>query len=155
MSAPLPKTKLGLTVAALAVMATAAAAQAPVLTSREDVAVCLCLGQAVASRQTAMIARRGEYEAAQREVARLQADADAARPAVDVNNQAAVDAFRERVLKLDQTRVRMQDEALPAYQAAVTGYNQRVGEFSQRCAGRAMDPAVQAQVRQTLVCQLQ
>lgn len=156
MSAPFSAvSKLAPLIAALGCLATAASAQTPVLTSREDIAVCLCLNQSVASRLTTLDARRGEYEAAQQEVARLQAEIDAARPTVDVNNPAAIDAFRARVIQVDQARLRMQDTALPAYQSAVTAYNQRVEEFSQRCAGRAMDPAVEAQVRQSLVCQLQ
>ncbi len=147
--------KLAPLAAGLCCLAAAALAQTPVLTSRDDVAVCLCLNQSVASRSGALGQRRADYEHAQQEVTHLQGEVDAQRPTVDINNPAAIDAFRAKVLQLDKLRQSMQDTALPAYQSAVAAYNQRVEEFSQRCAGRAMDPGVEAQVRQTLVCQLQ
>jgi hypothetical protein len=123
-----------------------AAGQVPVIRDRDGVAVCVCLGRSVDEKLREMNARRALYDQARANVARLEADLESARKNVDVNDPAAVTAFRENVLAFDAARQRTQDNALPDYA--------RAGEYARRCAGKALDPAMKADIERNLVCRL-
>jgi hypothetical protein len=128
--------------------------RSPVLTSPYEVSACLCLERDIAARLQDMSARRAAYEALTSRMNDLQADLDRRRKVINVNDPAQVDDFRRRLDELDALQAEQTGSTLPAYQAAVAAYNQRVAQFTERCAGRALDQNVVNQLRANLVCQL-
>lgn len=133
---------------------TPSAPSTPVLTSPYDVSTCLCLERDVASRLQEMSGRRTAYEALTSQITELQADLDRRRKAINVNDPGQVDDFRRRLDQVDALQAELTGTTLPAYQAAVAAYNQRVAQYTDRCAGRALDQNVVNQLRANLVCQL-
>ncbi len=148
-------------VAAALVAASPAVAQTPVqelgptLTSPYDVSTCLCLERDLPTRLSEIAVRRNTYEAMEREIGDAGAAIERDRPRVDVNDPAAIEAFRRRLDRLDAMKARRDDVALPDYQAAVAAYNERFNQYNQRCTGRAYDPAVTEQVKRNLICRME
>jgi hypothetical protein len=126
----------------------------PVLTSPFDISFCLCLEREIQTRQAELTVRGNAYEGLAKEIREIEAALDRERPRVDVNDQAAVDAFRQRLERLDALKARQDQVTLPDYHAAATSYNERVAQYTQRCSGRPLDPAAAEQVRASLVCRL-
>jgi hypothetical protein len=125
-----------------------------ILSSPIDVSSCLCLERDIATRQGELTVRRNAYETLARQISDAEAAIARDRPQVDVNSQASVDAFKRRLDELDAMKTRQDQGALPDYQAAVAGYNQRVAQYTQRCSGRPLDAGVAEQVRTNLVCRM-
>jgi hypothetical protein len=117
-----------------------------------EVSMCLCLERAIATREAELTVRRNTYEALAREIADKAAAIDRQRPLVDVNSQAAIDDFKRQLDALDALKARQDEVTLPDYQAAVTSYNDRVAQYTQRCSGLTIDSDVTEQVRATLIC---
>ena len=126
----------------------------PTLTSPYDISLCLCLQRDIAKRQATLNERRGAYDQLAGEIRDAQTAVARDRPRVDVNDPAAVARFKMRLDELDAMSARQAQVVLPAYQAAVGTYNQRVAQFTERCSGRVYDPGVTAQVRNNLICRL-
>jgi hypothetical protein len=125
----------------------------PTLSSPFDVSTCLCLERSIETRSAELTVRRNAYEELAREIQDAEAAIDRQRPLVDVNNSAAIDDFKRRLDQLDVMKTRQEQVTLPDYQAAVASYNDRVAQYTQRCSGHELDPAVSEQMRATLVCQ--
>lgn len=123
-----------------------------VLRSPIEIAACLCLERDLGTRQAEMTVRRNAYEGLARDIQEAEASLERDRARVDVNDAAAVDGFRRRVDALDAMKVRQSTVALPDYQAAIAGYNERVAQYTQRCSGRPIDQATLERVRSDLVC---
>lgn len=145
--------KLIMVAVALIGTATPALAQS-MLQAPSEIAVCLCLERSIGQRAAEMSARRPAYESLQMRVAALSSELERSRASVDTSNDAAVEAYRAKVVELDTVRNELERSALPDYQAAVTGYNERVTQFTQRCSARPVDPVVTDQVRRSLVCSI-
>lgn len=124
------------------------------LRSPIDISACLCLERDLATRQAEMTVRRNAYEALARDIQDGEATLERERARVDVNDPASVDGFRRRLDALDDLKTRQSTVALPDYQVAVTGYNERVAQYTQRCSGRPIDQATVEQVRPNLVCRM-
>ncbi len=108
----------------------------PVLDSPFDVSFCLCLERDIQTRQAELTVRRNAYEGSSQEIRETEATLDRERPQVDVNDPAAVDAFKGRLAQLDVLKARQNQVTLPDYQAAVASYNERVAQYTGRCSGR-------------------
>lgn len=119
-----------------------------------EIAVCLCLERSITQRATEMNARRAAYDRMQQQIAALGSDVERSRSTVDTNNDDAVAAYRAKVEQLDALNADADRTVLPGYQSAVAAYNERVNQFTQRCAGRGIDQAVTAEVRRDLVCRI-
>ena len=130
-----------------------AASAQTMLSAPSDVAFCLCLQRDIATRQDEMAIRRNAYESSVREIQDAEAALARDRPRVNVDDQSQVDGFRRRLDALDAQKARLAEVTLPDYQAAITGYNERVAQYTGRCSG-ALDPNVVERVRPNLICRM-
>ncbi len=117
-----------------------------------EIAACLCLGQAVNALSADMTAQQRSYEAVQDELARLDAQLQSARAAIDVNNPQSVAQFRQLVEQRDAAFQRSTSLATGDVSSAIERYNSRVNEYNARCANRPRDPALLGSVQATLSC---
>jgi hypothetical protein len=137
-----------------AVMAAGPAAAQGTLSSPAEISVCLCLERDLGTRQAEMAVRRNAYEGLARDIQEAEAVLERERARVDVNNPASVDGFKQRLDVLDAMKARQANVALPDYQGAVAGYNERVAQYTQRCSGRPVDQYVAERVRPNLICRM-
>ncbi|MBI3515854.1 MAG: hypothetical protein HY060_17615 [Proteobacteria bacterium] len=124
----------------------------PTLTSPVEISTCLCLEREIATRQAELTVYRNVYDGLGQAIREAVLAIDRERPLVNVDDPAAVDGFRRRLDELDAMKARRDQVALPDYQAAVASYSERVAQYTQACSGRALDPRLAEQVRQTLSC---
>lgn len=146
----------------LAAVAAAPAAQAqapplaapapPAAPEAADIAACLCLKQAVDALSTAMTAKQRSYDAMRDELARLDAELQAARAGIDVNNPQSVARFRQLLERRDAVFRRSAGAGVGDVAGAVERYNARVNEYNARCANRPRDPDLLGRVQATLSC---
>ncbi len=148
--AVLAVTVMGLT--GTAVAQSAPATSGTLMTDPREIATCLCLNQSVQKRERDLGAARATYEALRRSIADQANALNTQRPLVNVNDQAAVDAFRVQMEKRDDDEARLEQEVFPSFQAQTATYNARVTDYTQRCGGRYMDEPVMQAVQKTLVC---
>ena len=105
-----------------------------------DAIGCACLRQAIEDTGADMNARRGALDAANAEVARLDAQLAAARASLDVNNPQAVAAFRQLLAQRDAAFQQSGGSVFAAAQAATQRHNVVVGDYNAQCAGHAVPP---------------
>lgn len=129
-------------------------AQVPVPPPSEaaDLAACLCLQRAIPALETAMVQRRGAYEASRQEVANLDAQLQSGRATLNVDSPEAVAQFRQLLERRDAAFRRSSGTLFIEYSNAVQAYNERISEFNARCADRPRNPVLLNQVQATLVC---
>lgn len=112
---------------------------------------CLCLQRSYAALAADMNAKDGAYQAANRQLADLNAQLAQERASTNVNDPNAV----ERVKVLLQRRDAASNTLPPAYAAAaeaVSRYNAVVGDYNARCANRPFIPVLTPEVQASLVC---
>jgi hypothetical protein len=143
---------LGAVLAGLFAVAAAAQVPPPGGSEAADIAQCLCLQQAVDALGADRAAKQHDYDAAQAEVARLDAELQRRRERMNVDNPEAVARFRQLLEQRDAAFRRSTGPALSALSAAVERYNARVGEYNAHCANRPRDAALLARVQATLSC---
>ena len=144
---------LGAAIAAM-VAATAVDAQAPPPGYSEagEIAACLCLSRSVSALSADLTARQQAYNAVRDELARLDAELERERGAVDVNNPQSVAQFRELLERRDGVFRRQRSQGFADLSAATERYNARSAEYNARCANRPRDPGLLARVEATLSC---
>ena len=138
-----------------ALIATAAAqAQAPPPGNSEagEIAACLCLNRSVSALSAELTAKQQAYNAVRDELARLDAELEHERGAVDVNNPESVARFRQLLERRDAVFRRQRSQGFADLSAVTERYNARSGEYNARCAGRPRDPGLLARVEATLTC---
>ena len=128
-----------------------ARAQAP-SPEAADIAACLCLQRAVDASQAEMASRQQRYAATQSELSRLDAELQAERSRIDVNNPQAVAQFRQLLERRDAAFRRSTGMATGDLSAVTERYNARVNEYNARCANRPRDPRILQSVQATLSC---
>jgi hypothetical protein len=136
----------------LIVLAAAPPVRAQVPPEAADIASCLCLQQAVNALGGDLSGRQGAYQAAQDELARIDAQLQSARAGVDVNNPTAVAQFRQLLERRDAAFRRSTSLATGDLHGITERYNARAGEYNARCANRPRDPRLLESVRATLSC---
>ena len=127
-------------------------AQAPLPAEAADLASCLCLPRAVNALGADMSGQQGAYQAAQDELARIDAQLQSARAGIDVNNPASVAQFRQLLERRDAAFKRSTSLATGDLQAVTERYNARANEYNARCANRPRDPRLLESVQATLAC---
>jgi hypothetical protein len=132
--------------------ASPAAAQVPPSPEATEIAACLCLGQVVSALSADTAARRGSYAAVQDELARLDAQLQSERAAMDVDNPQSVARFRQLLGQRDAVFQRSTSLAAGDLAGATERYNARVNEYNARCANRPRDPVLLDRVQATLSC---
>lgn len=144
-----------LSVAAVgAMLASAAGAQTGggLMTDPREIAACLCLNQGLQRQEGEVSSARALYEALRASIATQTAALNAKRSAVNVNDPAAVDAFRAEMEKRDDDEVRLEQEVYPALQTKIAAYNTGIADYGRQCGGRSIDEPVLKSVQSTLVC---
>ena len=117
-----------------------------------DIAACLCLRQAVDTLGADMAAQQRSRDAVNDELTRLDAELQAARAGMDVNDPAAVARFRQMLAQRDAAFRRSTGLVTGDLSSVTARYNARVNEYNARCASRPRDPGLLASVQATLVC---
>jgi uncharacterized protein YukE len=108
---------------------------------------CQCQQQLVASLKTEVQAQSGAYEEKRRAFEVLDKEVQAARPRVDVRNQADIDAFKRLLDRRDAAADAFNGAANDSYTAAVKRYNDAVTDYNDNCT--LATPSAQ---RRPLVC---
>jgi hypothetical protein len=120
--------------------------------SPEQIRDCLCGEQSVAALNTEVQNQSRLYEDKRQAFQQLDQQVQAARPRVNVNNKAEVDAFRGLLARRDAAADALAGEVTRSYADAVTRYNRAVGDYNGGCAGKAYDPDQLAELRRNLSC---
>jgi TolA-binding protein len=136
----------------LALLAFAAPAAAQILTSPQDVTRCLCADRAVKMLAEEVAARKRMYDDVQQQVHSLDLDLDRRRQTMNVNDEAQVQAYRDRFDQRSGLSARLAGEIGADYRTAVERYNRAVAQYNDGCVGRILDSGVVAAVTPTLVC---
>ncbi|HVB15289.1 MAG TPA: hypothetical protein VNF04_02030 [Stellaceae bacterium] len=117
-----------------------------------EIAACLCLGQTVSTLSADLTAKQQAYQAAQDELARLDAQLRSARRQVDVNNPQSVAQFRQLLAQRDGAFRRDRGPVFTDMSRATERYNARISEYNARCANQPRNPDLLNQVQATLSC---
>jgi hypothetical protein len=117
-----------------------------------DIASCLCLKQEVEALGADASAKRHDYDEIHAELGRIDAQLEAERSRMDVNNPESVARFRQLLGRRDELFRRSTTDVAPGATSTVERYNSRVNEYNARCANRPRDPRLLTEVQATLVC---
>ncbi|MBX6368762.1 MAG: hypothetical protein IRZ04_12315 [Rhodospirillales bacterium] len=131
-------------------LATPVAAQ--VLNDPQDVARCLCAESAVKTLGDELAVRKRIYDDARQQLQSIDRDLEQRRQTINVNDEAQVNAFRERFDQRSALAARLSGEIDADYRTAVERYNRAVAQYNEGCIGRVLDANVVNSVRPTLVC---
>lgn len=136
----------------VAFLAIATPAAAQVLNDPQDVARCLCAESAVKTLGDELAVRKRIYDDTRQQLRSIDRDLEQRRQTIDVNDEAQVNAFRERFDQRSALASRLSGEIDSDYRIAVERYNRAVAQYNDGCIGRVLDANVVASVRPTLVC---
>lgn len=136
----------------VAFLAIATPAAAQVLNDPQDVARCLCAESAVKTLGDELAVRKRIYDDTRQQLQSIDRDLEQRRQTIDVNDEAQVNAFRERFDQRSALASRLSGEIDSDYRIAVERYNRAVAQYNDGCIGRVLDANVVASVRPTLVC---
>ena len=117
-----------------------------------ELAACLCLGRTLGAVHAELTAKQQAYQAGQDELTRLDAQLQAARGSVDVNNPQSVAQFRQLLEQRDGVFQRERGPAFTDLSRATERYNARSAEFNARCANQPRNPETIARLQATLSC---
>ena len=142
-----------LAIAGLAGASLAAPASAQtLLSSPQDITRCLCQNRAAGELKEAMDRQFQLYEESRKRYAALESQVDAVRVRLDVRDRDQIESFQRLLDQRDAAQRQFQDEATPAYAAAVDHYNATANAYNAMCANTVFDPVVLAQVQRALYC---
>lgn len=143
---------VSIALAGLAFATSSRAAEQPVMSDPAAISSCLCLERSVAIKSDEMKRLQTVYEQAAASLASQNAEIEARRPKVEVDNPFQVEAFRDRLIERDKANELFQTETTPDYQHSVAAYNQEVGAYTNSCSGRSFDATVLQSVKASLSC---
>jgi hypothetical protein len=129
-----------------------AAPALPASSEAAEIASCLCQQLALDRLNADMTAQRQTLAQLRSELDRIDADLQRERATVDIDNPQAVAQFSEKLAARDALFRRSTGPAANNLGAATARYNAAVGRYNSECANRPRDPALLAQVQQTLSC---
>lgn len=129
-----------------------AGAQQVLLRSPEQITHCLCQNRLVDELKAALDRQFRIYEEARQRYAALEDQVDAVKARMNVHDRDQVELFQRLLDQRDAAQRAFQDEATPAYSAAVERYNSAVETYNGSCADAVFDPDVLAQVQVGLYC---
>jgi hypothetical protein len=134
----------------IAAGANPAAAQA-LIKDPGTIGYCLCQQQSLATLLDSVRAHQQEYDNGQKGLASLNSELAARRPAVDVYNDADVQAYKALLQRRDDAAAAF-DNTTDTYNAAVSRYNQARGDYNGRCGGVSFDQTMYNTVQANLSC---
>lgn len=120
--------------------------------SPEQIRGCLCQERALATLNAEVQNQSRLYEDKRQAFQQLDNQVQTARPKVNVNDRAEVEAFKRLLERRDAAADTLAGEATRSYSEAVTRYNKAVASYNSGCAGKAYDPDQLAEIRRTLSC---
>ena len=123
-----------------------------VLHSPDEIKSCLCEEQSVTALADEVLRQNRTYEERRKALETLDNEVKTRRAAVNVQDQTAVDAFKQLLDRRDEAADSFAGPVTKNYADTVARYNQAVAGFNASCAGKAYDPEVLAQVRSNLIC---
>ena len=126
------------------------AAQAPVK-DPGTIGYCLCQEQSLAKLLDAVQEHKQDYDNGQKALASLDSELATRRPAVNVYNDADVQAYKDLLQRRDDAAAAFAN-ATATYNVSVNRYNEARGEYNARCAGVSFDQTVYNTVRANLSC---
>ncbi len=127
-----------------------AAAQA-LIRDPGTIGYCLCQQQSLAKLLDAVREHQQDYENGQKALAALKSELAARRPAVNVYDDADVQAYKELLQRRDDAAAAFANTA-DTYNAVVNRYNEARGDYNGRCAGASFDQTVYNTVQANLSC---
>jgi hypothetical protein len=119
-------------------------AKAQVPNEPAEINACVCLQAAAAALAAERDAKGQALATVDRQLADLNAQLDAEKPRVDVNNSASVSRYKALLGSRDATRGQIEPTQAAAAQA-VDRYNATVDEYNRRCT-RPFNPDLWAQI---------
>jgi Skp family chaperone for outer membrane proteins len=128
----------------------AAKAQAP--PEAAEISACMCLQQSVAALSGEMNAKTQTLDAANRQLADLDAQLAREHPAVNVNDPDSVARYKALLERRDAAYHQSIGPVHADATQATARYNARVDEYNARCANRPFSSALTAQVQTHLTC---
>ncbi len=138
--------------AAALVLSTIGVAEAQtVIRDPNDIAACLCLERDIDRLKADYLAIKQQYDTRDSQATSLTAELDRERPLVNSEDERAVDAFRQKLVRMQQIAAE-RDGSIPNYQAAARRHNEQVARFDQLCKGKFYDGDLLPRVQSTLVC---
>jgi hypothetical protein len=143
--------RLLIALASTAGLAAPAEAQT-VLRDPRQITYCLCQNRVADELKVALDQQWRLYEDARQRYAALEAQVDAVRARMNVHDRDAVESFMRLLDERDAARLAFENQATPAYGAAVQRYNGALEAYNASCAGRLFDPVVLAEVQRNLYC---
>jgi TolA-binding protein len=142
-----------LTIALVSAAGLAVPAQAQsLLRSPQEIGRCLCQNRVVDELKAELDRQWRLYEEARQRYAALEGQADSLRATMNVHDREQIEAFQRLLDQRDAAERTFQDQATPAYAAAVDRYNTAVATYNAGCADAVFDPDVLAQVQPGLYC---
>jgi uncharacterized protein YukE len=113
---------------------------------------CLCQERSLAALNSEVQNQSRAYEEKRKAFQQLDSQVQTARPKVNVNDRADVEAFKRLLESRDAAADALAGEATRSYSDAVTRYNKAVAAYNNGCAGKAYDPDQLAEIRRDLSC---
>jgi hypothetical protein len=117
-----------------------------------EINACLCLQQAVSTLSAEMNAKTRALDAANSQLADLDAQLAAERPLVNVNNPDSVARYKALLERRDGAYRQSIGPIHADATQATARYNARVNEYNRRCAGQPFNSALVAEVQARLAC---
>ena len=143
---------LALFLAAPALAAAAPARAQAVVKDPGVIGFCLCAQQRLDAEGAAMRTRQQSYDTSRDALAAMDRDLADRRSKMDVYDNAAVEAYRQLLDKRDAAAASFANDVTPAYNASIARYNQSLGDYSGRCAGKSFDQTAYDTARTALSC---
>lgn len=134
----------------LAAGANPAAAQV-VIKDPGTIGYCLCQQRDLTTLLDAVHERQQNYENGQKALAALDSELATRRAAVNVYNDADVQAYKKLLQRRDDAAAAFA-ATTEAYNASVNRYNQARGAYDGRCAAKSFDQTVYNTVQANLSC---
>lgn len=135
----------------LLVCAGVGSAAAQVVSDPNAIRSCLCEQQFVTALQDNVASHRQALESSQKTEAALANQVTTRRAAINVYDNAELDAFKQLLQQRDDS-IAATAAATQSYDDAADRYNQSVAAYNASCAGRTYDQNVLTQVQATLAC---
>jgi len=139
-------------IAAIAAAVGQGASAQEVLHSPRDIAACLCENQNVTQLRGEVEQQKQGYDTAKANYEGLNAQAEAQRGQVNVNDANSIAAYRQLLERRDAAEYHFKVEVEPPYAEIVARYNNAVQAYNSGCSTKLYDSAVLAEVQKTLYC---
>jgi len=117
-----------------------------------EITTCLCMSQAASALSADMNAKTQALDAANRQVADLNAQLARERSTINVNNPDAVANFKALLERRDAVYHQSVGPLFNDSAQATARYNAQISEYNARCANRPFNSALVAQLQPTLRC---